>query len=256
MTFYESVSGARMHAAYYRPVSTKAILPTNLLGSILGFAAGCQKTLNNISGALTENRIWKKRLLNTGAYSFREVKNYGLTGVMARCTGLKRDVRFNKQLSYGNYIFTGGKSYVTYNGDSLDRYLLRLQEMHESLLIVTRLAASDRRCSGPNKYLPWFGFVKLEKSPTSMEGTIKHFKKWSLGNSVQKGLTTQFVESPKGEFGVTLISNDTNMPYRCKIRSPAYNHIQFLPKLIKNKQLADLITIIGTIDIVFGEIDR
>ena len=154
MTFYESVSGARMHAAYYRPVSTKSLLPTNLLGSILGFTLSCQKTLNSISGSLTENRIWKKRLLNTGTYSFREVQNYGLTGVMARCTGLKRDIRFNKQLTYGNYMFTGGKSYVTYSGDSLDRYLLRLQEMYESLLLVTKLATADRRSSGPNKYLP------------------------------------------------------------------------------------------------------
>lgn len=191
--------------------------------------------------------------MNVGTYSLREVQSYGLSGVMARCTGIKRDIRFSKLTTYGSYIHTRGRSYVTTNGDSLDRYLLRMQEMFESLLIVLQTLEPKHK---PTDISPWFGFTKKKKTELSMEGTIQHFKKWSLGVVPETGMTTQYVESPKGEFGVTLLSNGTNRPYRCKIRSPAYNHIQFLPKLVRNKQLADLITIIGTIDIVFGEIDR
>jgi len=135
-----------------------------------------------------------------------------------------------------------------------------MQEMSESLLIIIRnIVKSDRienRLNFMNFRDLWLNFSKNPKKAPSMEAMIRHFQKWSRGYTVDKGITTQYVESPKGEFGVTLMADGTNKPYRCKIRSPAYNHIQFLPKLIKNRQLADLVTMIGTIDIVFGEIDR
>ena len=138
MEFYEIASGARMHAAYYRPISLRNSLPSHISDDILNFIEKNQKTLTEISGILTENRIWRNRLLNIGSYSYREVQNYGLSGVMARCTGLKRDIRFNRLTTYGNYFFSNSRSFITYNGDSLDRYFLRMQEMFESMLIITK----------------------------------------------------------------------------------------------------------------------
>ena len=258
MGFYESASGARMHAAFYRPSSQRNYLSFKLLDSIMNFITKCQGTLKDISGILNENRIWKSRLINIGSYSYREVINYGLSGIMCRCTGLKKDIRFNKRMSYGSYFFSGNRSYVSVNGDSLDRYLLRVQEMFESLLIVSKVISStsykDKKTL--KNLNGWFCLGKKPVDDSSMENLIRHFKKWSTGRVLNLGITTQVVESPKGEFSVSLISDGTDKPYRCKIRSPAYNHIQFLPKLSKNKQMADLITLIGTIDIVFGEIDR
>lgn len=138
MGFYENVSGARMHAAYYKPGTTKMNIPTSVLEDILVFLPKCQKTLNEVSGVLTENRIWKERLIGIGTYGYKESMDYGLTGVMARCTGLKKDLRFNKRTTYGSYYFSNSKSFITLNGDSLDRYLIRMQEMSESLLIVNK----------------------------------------------------------------------------------------------------------------------
>ena len=263
MELYENVSGARMHAAYYRPGGISTNLTENVILKILEFSNTCQKTVNSINESLTENKIWKQRLLGVGTYGYKEAINYGLTGVMARCTGLKRDVRFNKRTTYGTYFFSNNKSYVSNNGDSLDRYLLRIQEMSESLSIITKNVSSSKIFyKNPIDLYSrnlWLNFTNKKNDTTeqvSMEDMINHFKKWSEGVVINNGITTQYVESPKGEFGVTLLADGTNRPNRCKIRSPAYNHIQFLPKLIKNLQIADLITSIGTIDIVFGEIDR
>ena len=198
--------------------------------------------------------------MGVGQYGFGEARSWGLSGIMSRCTGLKKDVRFHKNTTYGSYFFINGKSYVGRNGDSLDRYLLRVQEMSESsALVVKGLAQLSTKSTEMDQQSSWFAYRQnylLKGRSGRMETTIKHFKGWSEGLSPTKNISSQFVESPKGEFGVTLLSDGTNKPYRCKIKSPALNHIQFLPKLTKNVFLADLITLIGTVDIVFGEIDR
>lgn len=264
MGFYEGASGARFHAAYYRPGVVNTMLNAQTLFRIATFGKGFLTTLNEMANTLNENNIWKQRLVNVGTYSHVEVQAWGLSGVMARCTGVKRDVRLNKRTTYGNYFFLNPTSYVTTNGDSYDRYLLRMAEMVESVAIINKCIL---RCTPAQPHTKakvykyrnlWL--YKSEKvkgtQNTMMEEVIKHFKYWSEGFRVPKGVTTQLVESPKGEFGVTLLADDTTKPYRCKIRSPAYNHIQFLPRLMQGTLLADLVTLIGTVDIVFGEIDR
>ena len=176
---------------------------------------------------------------------------------MARATGIAYDLRLCEWHSYSSYFTTVFKSFLGVNGDSYDRYLIRISEMFESLYIIAQLL--DLLKDEIKK--TW---VKIDNSQqfevenpyNSMEELIRHFKYWTVGFVVPTQLLYSAVESPKGEFGVTLIADNTNQPYRCKVRSPAYFHLQALPALVKNMLLADLITLIGTIDIVFGEIDR
>ena len=186
---------------------------------------------------------------------------------MARCTGIKRDLRMMKLETYANYYHLNFRAYTGQNGDSYDRYLIRMNEMLESLFIINQVLfkLTSKKTSkinlNPTKLLkqlnPKLSSDKLHKHEySSMEKLIKHFKYWSEGFVLKPNLTYQAVESPKGEFGVTLISDGTNKPYRCKVRSPAYHHLQVLPQLSKGHALADLATLIGTVDIVFGEIDR
>jgi len=197
--------------------------------------------------------------------------HYGLTGVMARCTGLKRDLRLDRLETYANYYHLNFRGYVGQKGDSFDRYLLRMNEKTESLNIITQvlykltkkktLKKNPKTHLSPHKLLQHlapdeFNKKKKRNAYNNMEQLIKHFKYWSEGFPVKEGYTYRAVESPKGEFGVTLFSDGTNKPYKCKVRSPAYHHLQVLPKLARGYFLADLATLIGTIDIVFGEIDR
>ncbi len=272
MEFYERVSGARMHAAFYRPneINTHSI-SSFLLEDILDFTKNCFSTLNEMHNVLTYSKIWKQRLVNIGVYSYKTCLEYGLTGVMARSTGIKRDLRLDKMETYANYYYLNFRSYVGQHGDSYDRFLIRMNEMTESLNImnqvINKLTKFKQKKNKKNgninphmliKYLypkSWNqGNYKSEY--TSMEQLINHFKYWSEGFPVQTGFTYKAVESPKGEFGVSLISDGTNIPYKCKVRSPAYHHLQVLPKISKGHFLADLVTLMGTIDIVFGEIDR
>lgn len=272
MEFYERVSGARMHAAFYRPneVNLK-FLSSFLLEDIVDFTKQCFVTLNEIHNILTYNKIWKQRLVNIGAYSFKMCTNFGLTGVMARCTGLKRDIRLDRLETYANYYHLNFRGYIGQNGDSFDRYLLRMNEMSESLNIINQiiykltkkktLKKHQKTNLNPHKLLQHitpdsFNKIKKKTSYNNMEQLIKHFKYWSEGFPVNAGYTYRAVESPKGEFGVTLFADGTNKPYKCKVRSPAYHHLQVLPKLSRGYFLADLVTLIGTVDIVFGEIDR
>ncbi len=205
-------------------------------------------------------------LLTVHYFSFGVVA-IGLTGVMARCTGIKRDIRMSKLETYANYYHLNFRTYTGQNGDSYDRYLLRMNEMAESLYIVNQV--TNKLTSKKTKKINLnplnllksldikssnFQIDKTEYS--SMEKLIKHFKYWSEGFVVKPNWTYQAVESPKGEFGVTLVSDGSNKPYKCKVRSPAYHHLQALPKISKGHYLADLAALIGTIDIVFGEIDR
>lgn len=263
MEFYERISGARMHAAFYRPneINLKSI-SSHLLEDIQTFTNGCIITLNEINSLLLNNNIWKQRLINVATYSDKDAIRWGLTGVMLRCTNINRDLRLDVHETYANYSQLQFKSYVSKKGDSYDRYLLRMNEMVESLVIINqlleKLTNSTNLKINKNKLLNYHNFndYSFVTNFTNMEQTINHFKYWSEGFIVKNGLVFTSVESPKGEFGVTLISDNSNKPYRCKVRSPAYHHLQILPKLVQKNMLADLVTIMGTIDIVFGEIDR
>jgi len=263
MEFYERVSGARMHAAFYRPneINLKSI-SSYLLEDISTFTIDCGTTLNEINSILQNNSIWKSRLVNIGTYSANDALNWGLTGVMLRSTGVKRDLRLDLFESYGNYFYLNFKSFYSKQGDSYDRYLLRMNEMLESINIINQLVSKllNLKSNKINKnslmnYHEFNNYSFISNFLT-MEQTIQHFKYWSEGFTVDAGVIYAAVESPKGEFGVTMVADGSNKPYRCKVRSPAYHHLQVLPKLVKKHMLADLVTIMGTIDIVFGEIDR
>ena len=261
MEFYEQVSGARMHAAFHKPYSDFNFnINKQLLTDILTFVQNCYITLNEMHTILTFNKIWKQRLINVGVLSYEDCKNYSLTGVMSRSVGIKRDLRLAKYNTYSGYNQLKIKSFCGNNGDSFDRYLIRMLEMGESLCIIntvsTKLISNYLHSYqySPNIYKKIINIKN--KSYTSMEDLIKHFVNWHTGFRVKSNSTLSYIESPKGEFGVILISDNTEKPLKCKIRSPSYYNLQALPKLVKGHYLGDLASIIGTIDIVFGEIDR
>lgn len=261
MEFYEQVSGARMHAAFHKPYSDFNFnINKQLLTDILTFVQNCYITLNEMHTILTFNKIWKQRLINVGVLSYEDCKNYSLTGVMSRSVGIKRDLRLAKYNTYSGYNQLKIKSFCGNNGDSFDRYLIRMLEMGESLCIIntvsTKLISNYLHSYqySPNIYKKIINIKN--KSYTSMEDLIKHFVNWHTGFCVKSNSTLSYIESPKGEFGVILISDNTEKPLKCKIRSPSYYNLQALPKLVKGHYLGDLASIIGTIDIVFGEIDR
>lgn len=264
MEFYERVSGARMHAAFHRPVNTfTCVLDKLFLIDILLFVKNCYTTLNEIHNVLTYNKIWKQRLTNIGLLNIQECANWGLTGVMARSCGLKRDLRLSQSDSYSQYNLLKFNSYIGINGDTFDRYLIRMLEMGESLQIINQIALKlmlyvpvHVQSQNIINNLFVYNTYSLNNNYTSMEDLITHFINWHSGTKISKNNTSIYIESPKGEFGVNLISNDSAYPTRCKIRSPSYHHLQFLPKMTKGHYLADLAALIGTIDIVFGEIDR
>lgn len=265
MEFYERVSGARMHAAFYRPneVNTSFISKI-LLEDMLEFSNNCLITLSEMHNILTYNKIWKQRLVNIGSLSYKTCLDFGLTGVMSRSAGIKRDLRLDFFETYANYYYLNFRTYTGQAGDSFDRYLIRMNEMSESINIISQVIF--KLISKKNDITPLALNSFLNRKHTmhtaykneynSMEALIKHFKFWSEGFKIDGNLTYQAIEAPKGELGVTLISDGTNNPYKCKVRSPAYHSLQVLPKLAKGHLLADLSALIGTIDIVFGEIDR
>ena len=251
LEFYERVSGARMHAVFYRPYSLKINkFEKELFLDILFFCINCFTTINEINNILLYNKLWKQRLINLGSYNIQHALTYSLTGVMARCVGLKRDIRLSLIHTYAYYYFINIKSYISKNGDSYDRYILRILEIIEALQIITQTINSLKFKNNAIRT------SKKKKKFKTMEDVIKHFKYWSEGIKVKQNTVFATVESPKGEFGVTLISNNSNTPYKCKIKSPAYFHLQVLPSLTLGCLIADLVALIGTIDIVFGEIDR
>ena len=261
MEFYEQVSGARMHAAFHKPYNDfKFNLNKQLLCDILVFVQNCYITLNEMHTILTFNKIWKQRLINIGVLSYEDCKNYSLTGVMSRSVGIKRDLRLAKYNAYSGYNQLKLKSFCGNNGDSFDRYLIRMLEMGESLCIIntvsTKLLSNylNNYQYSSNIYKKIIN--KTDKNYTSMEDLIKHYVNWHTGFSVKANSALSYIESPKGEFGVILVSDNTEKPLKCKIRSPSYFNLQALPKLVKGHYLGDLASIIGTIDIVFGEIDR
>lgn len=268
MEFYERLSGARMHAAVHS-FTTPYIQGINLnfLQDVLFFINECYASLNEMHNILSYNKIWKQRLVNVGSFSNKTAKKWSLTGVMLRSTGVRRDLRVNWRESYSGYSAFSFKSFTSSNGDCFDRFNLRMLEMAESLQIVNQTAINLLKDLSVTeitvqdaKYHVAFS-KQVETNPrvnyyAYMEDLIEHFLSWHTGDLVKRGITSTYIESPKGEFGVTLVADGSSMPLRCKIRSPSYFNLQFLPQIVRNHFIADLATLIGTIDIVFGEIDR
>jgi len=253
MEFYERVSGARLHASYIRPCGVSRDIPLGLLHDIYLFIKQFSSRVDEIEELLTKNRIWKQRLLNVGILSKYAALNYGFSGVLVRSTGVLWDLR--KNTNYEIYNELHFNIPISSSGDCYDRYLLRIEEIRQSLVIIDECI----------QRLP-LGLIKIENyklSPpsrdivkNSMEGLIHHFKLYSEGFTVPSSESYVGIEAPKGEFGVYLISDSTNQPYRCKVRAPGFFHLQGMDFLAKNLLIADVVTLIGSLDIVFGEIDR
>ena len=253
MIFYERASGARMHSAYFRPGGVHQDLTPQLLIDIDAFCDPFLKVLDDIEGLLTDNRIFKQRNVNVGIVSVDDVHNWGLTGVMARGSGLAWDLRRAQPYeAYNDFEFDVP---IGINGDCYDRYLVRVEECRQSIRIMKQCIANMPE--GPvsavdGKIVP----PKRAQMKQSMEALIHHFKLYTEGYHVPAGEIYAAVEAPKGEFGVYLVSDGSNKPYRCKIRAPGYAHLQALDYLSRDHMLADVSAILGSMDIVFGEVDR
>lgn len=263
MEFYERVSGARMHAAFHKPLNLfNPALDSVLLQDILYFIQNCYTTLNEMHNVLTFNKIWKQRLLNIGTLTPEVCETYNLTGVMSRSCGIKRDLRLSAKDVYSNYNLFSFKSYFGVNGDCFDRYLIRMLEMGESLHICNLavnnllLIRNDNQVVATTLSQESYFNSTNSNMYTSMEDLINHFLHWHTGILIQKDSQVSYIEAPKGEYGVTLVSNNSTKPHKCKVKSPSYYNLQALPKLAKGHYLADIAALIGTIDIVFGEVDR
>ena len=253
MEFYERVSGARMHAAYFRPGGVSRDIPIGLLNDIFLFSNQFTARLNEMEDMLTENRIWKQRLVDIGTVPLKDALDWGFSGVMLRGSGLAWDLR--KHQPYDVYNQIEFKVPSGSNGDCYDRYLIRVFEMRESLKIIEECIQkfpSGSIINNDNKITP----PSRNSLKSSMEALIHHYKIFTQGTSIPSSETYTASEAPKGEFGVHIISNNTNRPYRCKIKSPGFSHLQALDYMAKDHMIADVVTIIGTQDIVFGEVDR
>jgi len=253
MEFYERVSGARLHSSYIRPGGVTFDIPEGLLDDLFYFVKQFKFRIDEIEELLTSNRIWKQRLVDVGVISWESVINSGCSGVMLRGSGFSWDLR--KCLSYDLYKSVNFSIPIGIFGDCYDRYLIRIEEMRQSLLILSQLINSIPK--GPcrinnNKVSAPFRF----EAKSSMEDLIHHFKLATEGYIVPEGQVYSATEAPKGEFGVYLMSDGSSSPYRCRIRAPGFFHLQSLELMAKNHMIADLVTIIGTQDIVFGEVDR
>lgn len=253
MEFYERVSGARMHAAFVRPGGVAQDLPISLSQDIYRFCQQFASRIDEIEEMLTNNRIWKQRVVDVAVVTADQALDWGFSGVMLRGSGVSWDLR--KQSPYDVYSQLDFQIPVGTHGDCYDRYLIRVEEMRQSLRLIMEclnkmpqgvVKSDDRKISVPSR-------TQIKQS---MESLINHFKLYTEGFTVPAGETYTVVEAPKGEFGVYLVSNGTSKPYRCKIRAPGFAHLQGLDFMSKDHMLADVVTIIGTMDIVFGECDR
>ena len=253
MEFYERVSGARMHAAYIRPGGVAQDLPLGLCDDIHTFCVHFASRIDEMEEMLTNNRIWKQRLVNIGTVSAEDALAWGFSGVMLRGSGVAWDLRKTQPTdAYDRVSFDVP---VGSNGDCYDRYVIRIEEMRQSLRIILAcvnampegsIKVDDRKITPPSR----------THMKASMESLIHHFKHYTEGVVVPAGEVYVGVEAPKGEFGVYLVSNGTHKPYRCKIRAPGFVHLQALDFMAKHHMLADVVTIIGTQDIVFRDVDR
>ena len=254
MIFYERACGARLHAAYFRPGGVHQDLTKELLADIDSWAVEFPKVLADIDALLTENRIFKQRNVDIGIVSEDDIQKYGFSGVMVRGSGLAWDLR--RAQPYECYDEFDFEVPVGNNGDCYDRYLVRMEEMRQSVAIIRQAIEKLNFEDGPvlaqGKLCP----PKRVEMKQSMEALIHHFKLYTEGFRVPEGEVYASVEAPKGEFGVYLVSDGTNKPYRVKIRAPGYLHLQAMDHIASGHQLADVAAIIGTMDVVFGEIDR
>lgn len=254
MIFYERACGARLHAAYFRPGGVHQDLPPELLDDIMQWSLQFPKILDDIESLLTENRIFKQRNVDIGIVSEKDIQDWGFSGVMVRGSGLAWDLRRSQPYEcYDEFDF---KIPIGKNGDCYDRYLCRLAEMRESNKIIRQ--ALEKLSHTPGDVLSRGKVtppprVEMKKS---MEALIHHFKLYTEGFHVPEGEVYAPVEAPKGEFGVYLVSDGTNKPYRAKLRAPGFPHLAAMDYLCRGHQLADVSAILGSLDIVFGEVDR
>jgi len=253
MEFYERVSGARMHSAYIRPGGISLDLPLGFLDDVYLFIDQFNYRLDEIEEMLTNSRIWKERLIDIGVVSSKKAVDWGFSGVMLRGSGISWDLRKNQP--YEIYSEIDFSIPVGNNGDCYDRYLIRVEEMRQSLKIIK--VCLNLINKGPIKsYNYKFNSPSKNEIKNSMESIIHHFKFFTEGYILPFNETYTATEAPKGEFGIYLISNNTEKPYRCKIKAPGFGHLQALNEMSKGHMIADVVTIIGTQDIVFGEVDR
>ncbi|MDQ2095380.1 NADH-quinone oxidoreductase subunit D [Rhodalgimonas zhirmunskyi] len=257
MVFYERACGARLHAAYFRPGGVHQDLPPELLDDIEEWAKGDFQTfMSDLDGLITENRIFKMRNADIGVVSEEDIQTYGFSGVMARGSGLAWDLR--RAQPYELYDEFEFQIPVGKNGDCYDRYLVRMEEMRQSVHIMLQAIEKLRAPEGQGDILARGKLTppKRGEMKTSMEALIHHFKLYTEGFKVPAGEVYVAVEAPKGEFGVYLVSDGSNRPYRAKIRAPGYAHLQAMDHVASGHMLADVAAIIGSMDIVFGEVDR
>jgi len=255
MVFYERVSGSRMHAAYFRVGGVHQDLPPGLIEDMEAFCAGLPRVIDDIETLLTDNRIFKQRNVDIGVVSPEDAMAYGFSGVMVRGSGLAWDLR--KSQPYEVYDELEFDIPIGKNGDCYDRYLCRVEEMRQSLEIMKQCLEQLKTLTGPvmttdGKVAP----PRRGEMKGSMEALIHHFKLYTEGVHVPEGEVYAAVEAPKGEFGVYLVSDGSNKPYRCKIRAPGFPHLAAMDYINKGHMLADVSAILGSLDIVFGEIDR
>jgi NADH dehydrogenase (ubiquinone) Fe-S protein 2 len=251
--FYERVSGARMHASYIRPGGVAQDLPKGLLSDIYLFLKDFNQRIDEIENLLTKNRIWRHRLKNVAIVTKNEALSGGFSGVMVRASGIRWDLR--KDQPYEIYNKLDFNIPIAQNGDCYDRYMIRIEELRISASLILQclnfigegpIKVINNKIANPSK-------IKVKKF---MESIIHHFKLFSSGYNVDEGEVYTAVEAPKGEFGIYLVSDGSSKPYRCKIRAPGFFHLQGLNAMSQNHFIADVVTIIGTQDIVFGEVDR
>ncbi|KAH0550028.1 NADH-ubiquinone oxidoreductase 49 kDa subunit [Cotesia glomerata] len=253
MEFYERVSGARMHAAYVRPGGVSQDLPLGIMDDIYQWAAQYGAQIDQVEDLLSRNAIWKERTMGIGVVTAQQALDWGFSGVMLRGSGYKWDIR--KSEPYDAYHLVDFDVPIGISGDCYDRYLCRVEEMRQSLRIIeqclNQMPAGEIKVDD-NKIVP----PSRSEMKTSMESLIHHFKLYSQGFQVPPGATYTAIEAPKGEFGVYLVSDGSSKPYRCKIKAPGFAHLAALQELGPKHFLADIVAIIGTMDVVFGEIDR
>ena len=255
MVFYERASGARLHANYFRVGGVRQDLPPALVADISAWCDAFPKALNDIDSLITGNRIFKQRNVDIGVVSKQEALDWGFSGVMVRGSGIAWDLRRNQPYECYNELEFDIPLGV--NGDCYDRYLCRMEEMRQSVRIMKQCCDRLEKTPGPvliedNK----IGAPRRGEMKRSMEALIHHFKLFTEGYRTPPGEVYACVEAPKGEFGVFLVSDGSNKPYKCKIRAPGYPHLQAMDWMNRGHMLADVSAILGSLDIVFGEIDR
>ena len=256
MVFYERACGARLHAAYFRPGGVHQDLPPDLIDDIEAWTEGFPNLLDDLDGLLTENRIFKQRNVDIGVVSQQDALDWGFSGVMVRGSGMAWDLR--RAQPYECYDEFDFRIPVGKHGDCFDRYLIRMEEMRESTKIMRQALEKLDGCRG-EPVMTTDGKVappRRGEMKRSMEALIHHFKLYTEGFHVPEGEVYAAVEAPKGEFGVYLVADGTNRPYRAKLRAPGFPHLAAMDWMCRGHLLADVSAVLGSLDIVFGEIDR